>query len=73
MAHEEAVQVHRGGGEGDLRELEHDADLEDEIHAFAAGFALLLGGEAGEDGGREEEFGFSEEPLGFGEEEEFVW
>lgn len=72
MAHEEAVQVDGRGGEGDLREFEHDADLEDEVHALATGFAFLLGGEPCEDGGREEEFGFGEEPLGFGDEEELV-
>lgn len=72
VAHEEAVQVDGRGGERDLGQLEHDADLEDEVHAFAAGFALILGGEAGEDGGCKEELGFGEEPLGFGDEEELI-
>lgn len=72
MAHEEAMQEDGGGGECDLWELEHYTYLQDEVHAFAAGFALFLGGEACEDGGGEEELGFGEEPLGFGEEEEFI-
>lgn len=40
-AHEEAVQVDGGGGDGDLRQLEHDAGLPDEVDAFGAVLALL--------------------------------
>lgn len=72
VAHEEAVQVHGGGGERDLREFKHDADLEDEVNAFGARFAFFGGGEAGQDGGRAEELVFREKPLRFGEEEELV-
>ena len=63
MAHEEAVQENGGGGESDLRQLEHDTDLQYEIDALAAGLALLGWGEAREDGGREEELFLGEEPL----------
>ena len=49
MAHVEAVKEYRSGGEGDLGQLEHYSDLEDEIHAFAAVFALFFGGKAIED------------------------
>ena len=66
VAHEEAVQEDGGRGQGDLRQFEHDAYLQDEVHAFDAVFALFGGGESGEDGGREEELGFREEPLRFG-------
>ena len=49
MATEEAVEEDAGGGEGELGELEHDANLSDEVDAFAAVFALLLGSETVED------------------------
>lgn len=44
MAHVEAVKEYRSGGEGDLGQLEHYSDLEDEVYAFAAVFALFFGG-----------------------------
>ena len=66
VAHEEAVQEHGGGGERDLRDSEHDAHLGDEVHAFAAIFALLAGGEASEDGGGAEKFFFGKDPLRLG-------
>ena len=67
VTHIEAMKEDIGGRERDLWELEHDADLEDEIDAFAAVFALFLRGEAVKDRGRTEELLFGEEPLGFGE------
>ena len=73
MAHEETMQEDISGSEGDLRELEHDTDLQDEVDAFAAILALFFRGEAVEDGRRAEELVFREEPLGFGKEEKFAW
>ena len=49
MAHIETVEEDGGRGEGDLRQLEHDADLEDEVDAFASVFAFLFRGKAVED------------------------
>ena len=66
------MQEHRRGRERDLRELEHDADLENEVDAFGTVFALGFGGEAFEDGGCAEELVFCEKPLGFGQEEDFA-
>jgi len=51
MAHVEAMQEYIGGSEGDLGELEHDADLEDEVDAFTTVLAFLFRREAIEDGG----------------------
>ena len=72
MAHIKAMEKDIGGRERDLGELEHNADLEDEVDAFAAVLALFLRGEAVEDGGRAEELLFGEQPLGFGEKEDFA-
>lgn len=73
MAHVETMQEYIGGGESDLRELEHDADLEDEVNAFTTVLTFLFRREAVEDGGCAEELQFGEEPLGFSEEEELAW
>ena len=72
VPHEEAVEKDGGCGEGYLGEFEHDADLEDEIYAFAAVFALGFRGKAVEDGGGAFKFGFGEEPLCFSNHEDLT-
>lgn len=72
VAHEETMEEDGCRGERDLWELEHDADLEDEIDALAAIVPLLLGRETIESGWSAEEFGFGEKPLRLCPEEELV-
>ena len=49
MPHVESMEKDGGCREGNLRQLEHYADLEDEVDALAAVFAFLFRGESVED------------------------
>ena len=49
MPHVESVEEDGGCREGDLGQLEHYADLEDKVDAFAAIFAFLFRGKSVED------------------------
>lgn len=65
MPHQEALEEDAGGVNGQLLDLEHDADLQDEVQAFGAKVALRGEGEAVSYGGGVGDFCFGEEPLGF--------
>jgi len=50
VAHQVAVEEDGGGAERRLRQLEHHADLQDEVDALSSQRALFFGGHAVEDG-----------------------
>lgn len=62
-SHVEAVEEDAGGSEGQLRELQQDASLYDEVDAFRPATALIDGHHSVKNGGGARELGFSEEPL----------
>ena len=49
MPHVKSMEKDGGSSEGNLRKLEHDTDLEDEVDAFASIFAFFFWGESVED------------------------
>lgn len=66
VAHEVTIEKHSGSAQSRLRQLEHHADLQDEINTFASQRTLFVRRHAVDDCGRLEELVFGEDPLLFG-------
>jgi hypothetical protein len=64
VPHEEPVEVDGGGRQSELGQLQHDADLGDEIDTFAATSMLRFNLHTVKLGWRTSEFFICEEPLG---------
>ena len=63
LPHVETVEEDRGGGQCNLRQLEHYAGLQDEVYAFGTVGTFEIGGKTCKDGGRAEQVVRGEEPL----------
>lgn len=63
VPHEIAIEEDGSGAERGLGQLQHHADLQDEIDAFAAQCALFFGRHAVDDGRRLDQLILGEDPL----------
>lgn len=72
-AHQEAIKEYRSGRQRELWQLEHDADLHNEINPFTAQVSLLGDAHAVLDAGRIGQLGIGEQPLRFSLFKHAIW